>query len=52
MEYSHFTNLVPTMSVNRIYTAFIRTYDAAFRFQGESHDMWELGYIIDRKSVV
>ena len=50
MEYSHFTNLVPTLSVNRIYTAFIRTYDAAFRFQGESHDMWELGYIIEGRA--
>lgn len=45
MAYS-FCNLMPTMSVNRIYTAFVRTYDASFRFQGETHDMWELGYVL------
>ncbi len=50
MAYNYFANLVPTMSVNRIYTAFIRTYDAAFRFQGESHDMWELGYILEGRA--
>lgn len=52
MEYNHFTNLVPTMSVNRIYTAFVQTYDAAFRFQGESHDMWELGYVMEGRAGV
>lgn len=50
MEYTYFTDLVPTMSINRIYTAFVRSYDAAFRFQGESHDMWEVGYVIEGRA--
>lgn len=34
------------VSVDSLYTAFVRSYDAHFIFPGESHDMWELDYII------
>lgn len=34
--------LAQVLAIDRIYTAFVSTYDEGFSFAGESHDMWEL----------
>lgn len=39
-------NIYPRFSVNGFYSAFVKEYDADFRFQGESHDPWELACIL------
>lgn len=36
----------PCLSINSLYTAFITEYDMSFYFPGESHDIWELDYIV------
>ena len=39
---------VPTrVRITRFYTAFRATYDRSFYFDGESHDFWELVYVVD-----
>lgn len=37
--------LLSVLNIDRIYTAFVRTYDAQFNFPGEHHDMWEIGCV-------
>ena len=36
----------PHFSINGFYSAFVKEYEADFRFPGESHDQWELACIL------
>ncbi len=38
-------NLLQNLNINKIYTAYAVTYDENFSFEGEYHDMWEIGII-------
>lgn len=38
-------NLMSPLGIDRIYTAFLQTYDKEFHFMGEIHDMWEFNCI-------
>jgi len=39
--------LLPILNIDRIYTAFVSTYDESFSFAGEYHEMWELDIILE-----
>lgn len=45
MEY-----LAKNLDINQIYTAYAVTYDEHFSFEGEYHDMWEIGIIRSGKA--
>lgn len=38
--------------VNTVYTAYVRNYDKNFYFSGETHDFWELVYIVKGNATV
>lgn len=38
--------------VNTVYTAYVRNYDKNFYFSGETHDFWELVYILKGNATV
>ena len=42
--------ILPVLSIDRLYTAFAQEYDGAFSFPGESHEMWELGAVLRGRS--
>ncbi|MBQ8719501.1 MAG: helix-turn-helix transcriptional regulator [Clostridia bacterium] len=44
------TLVLPVLNIDRIYTAFVQTYDGQFDFPGEYHDMWELGCVLSGKA--
>ena len=39
--------LLQQFDIDTVYTAFVKTYDKDFSFEGECHDMWELSVIMD-----
>lgn len=38
-------HLLQNLNITKIYTAYAVTYDENFSFEGEYHDMWEIGII-------
>lgn len=38
--------LYEVLSVTRLFTVYLQTYQPGFRFHGERHDIWELSYLI------
>lgn len=47
-ENKHFSSrsLCPILSIDRLYTAIVCEYNGDFFSHGESHDMWEMSYIL------
>ena len=38
--------LLQQLDIQAVYTAFVKTYDKDFCFEGECHDMWELSVVL------
>lgn len=51
MEYMS-CDLISLLHIDRLYTAFLQTYDKEFNFQGEIHDMWEFDCIRSGNAVL
>ena len=52
MQKPHPHEIGRVLYVNTVYTAYIRHYDKDFYFAGETHDFWELVYIIKGNATV